>query len=204
MNSYNYESLCDRIRKQPDWKATALCTVCAEKVSSIVVGLGLPATWHVVEKCIDFAWSSLLHPVDNEQGLQLIRELEATCEWRCDDPSYLPFAVTRALDFVRFALWAATSVAPAKQVERALSLLLEVAESFDTSAARFPDKETAMSLGVQLRKSEESSQERLVKMVESVSMASNQVIGDLREEARSIGELFRGLLPLYCYYYVRG
>src|SRR5712692_7787244 len=204
MNSNSYDVLCQKIRKMPDWKAAALCAASADKVTPIVVGLGLPSTLRLVEKCLEFVWASVVHSVAHEEGTRLTSLLESTPEWECDDPSYLPFAVTKALDFVRFALWAATSVSANEQAERALSLLLEVAESFDTSITQFPDDRTVKSLGVQLHRSEQSSQDRLVGTIESASVPSADLVATLRQEAKGIAELFGKTLPIYCYYYVQG
>ena len=204
MKSYSYDSLCQRIGRMPNWKVAALCAVCADKVTPIIAGLGLPSTWHLVETCLEFVWTSVAHATETEDSLQLIQALEATPEWECEDSSYLPFVVTKALDFVGFALRAASSHSPKELAEKALSLLAEVAENFDTSTTRFPDEQTIKSLGVQLRNSEELSQERLISTLESATSPTSQFITALRQEATSVSELFKKLLPIYCYYYVQG
>ena len=43
MESYNYQSLCQAIKKMPHWQCAALCAVCAEKVTPIV-GAHRPTT----------------------------------------------------------------------------------------------------------------------------------------------------------------
>src|SRR5947209_2483676 len=126
MKSYDYRLLCEEVKRMQQWQCTALCAVCAEKVAPIVSTLGLPRTWDLVEQCLAFVWSSTPQVTNIEEGLNLTKALESTPEWGCDDASKLAYIVGNALNFVRFALWAATAVSPSKQAERALSLLPEV------------------------------------------------------------------------------
>jgi hypothetical protein len=203
MSCDHYESLCQSIDNMADWKAGALCTVCAAKVAPIIARLGLPDTWRLVEECLEFVWGSVGQYSDKKEALRLTKALESTPEWQCEDNSFLPFAVKRALDFIKFALLGITSSAAKEEAKKALSLLVEVAESFDTSARKFPSCDTIKPIDIRLQASEESSQERLVKMLEKASAAPGQTMAALRQEANVVAELFRVLLLIYCYDYVR-
>ena len=142
--------------------------------------------------------------MDHNTGQALIEALHSTPEWKCDDLSHLPFIVTKALDFINFALLASISSSSAEQAEQAFSLLLEVTENFDTAASQFPSQQIVAALGIHLLKSEQSSQQRLVASLESVGAVSKDVIGNLRKEALTISDSMKKLLPIYAYYYLHG
>ncbi len=142
--------------------------------------------------------------MDQKTGQALIEALHSTPEWKCDDLSHLPFIVTKALDFINFALLASISSSSAEQAEQAFSLLLEVTENFDTAASQFPSPQIVAALGIQLLKSEQSSQQRIVASLESVGAVSKDVIGNLRKEALTISDSVKKLLPIYAYYYLHG
>ena len=210
MKAYDYDSLCETINTMPAWKAAAICAASAEKVAPIVRAIGLPKTWNLAERCIEHAWSSL-GQTNALKGQELLRALKATPEWGSDDLSegrddflHLPFAVTKALDFMNFALLASMSISPSEQATRALSLLLDVTENFDTATADFPDAQTVQALGIQLRKSEQLSQQRLVASLESAASPSSGLVKNLREESRTLSEMVERLLPIYGYCYLRG
>jgi hypothetical protein len=135
MSSERYRFLCQRIDNIEDWKAAALCAVCASKVAPVVVSIGLPNTWNLVLECLEYVWASLNHAVDNERGLTLAQALEATPEWQCEDNSFLPFAVTEALDFVKLAVLAvAVPSAAKKNAKGALDALGGIASGYDLTA----------------------------------------------------------------------
>lgn len=199
MTTDRYDSICRSIDSMAEGKAVAICVVCSTKVTAVIVRLALPDTWHLVEECLAFVWQACNHRVDIAEAQRLSEALESTPEWQCEDNAHLPFVVTRALDFVSFALLAVASPPCAKEeAKKALSLLVEFAEGFDSSARAFPSN----PLDANLQASEEASQERLVKMLESASAASSEGVAALRQEADDIAELFKALLPIYCYDYV--
>src|SRR5581483_7649049 len=102
---YNYRSLCRRIGRMPSWKLYALSAACAEKVAPIVQTIGLKHTWHLVEQCLGFLWSSPVEKVEARKAVRLAKAVEASPEWDSDgDNSYLPFEVARALDRIHLAL----------------------------------------------------------------------------------------------------
>jgi len=204
MRAYSYESVCEAIKRMADWQAIAICAVCAEKVAPIGRSVALETTWRLADECLKFAWSSVERRPIVEKGQDLIKSLESLPEWGCDDPRRLPFIVAKALDFTMFAMRASTSVSPSEQAERALSLLLEVTEDFDTAASEFLDAGGATGVARHLRTSEEESQGRLIVLLESASSPSREVVSNLRRESHAISELFERLLPVYCYCYLRG
>jgi len=204
MNSYDYDSLCQTINKMPAWQTVALCAACAEKVTPIIHEIGLPSTWGLVQDCLEHVWSSLGQRIDQGTGLALIEALHSTPEWKCDDLAHLPFIVTKALDFINFALLASISSSSAEQAEQALSLLLEVTENFDTAASQFPAPQIVSALNIQLVKNEQSSQQRLVASLENIGTFSRDVIGNLRSEALTISDSMKKMLPIYAYYYLHG
>jgi hypothetical protein len=203
MSSDRYKALCQRIEKMDDWEAAALCAVSASKVVPVIARLGLPDTWRLVEECLEYVWGSFGQASNNEEGLRLAEALESTPEWQCEDNSFLPFAVTETLDFVKLAVLAVAVPSSAKEnAKGALDALVGIASSYDASAKKFPAYETTKASNVRLQASEEESQERLMKMLESAHSASRQTIAALRQEAKDIAELFRLLLPLVCYDHV--
>ena len=68
----------------------------------------------------------------------------------------------------------------------------------------FPSPQIVGALGIQLLKSEQSSQQRLVASLESVGAVSKDVIANLRKEALTISDSMKKLLPIYAYYYLHG
>lgn len=204
MSSDRYQSLCQRIDNLADWKAAAICAVCASKVAPVIARLGLPDTWRLVEECLEYVWRSLGQSGNKEEGLRLAKALEATPEWHCEDNSFLPFAVTETLDFVKLAVLAVAVPSSAKEnAKGVLDLLYVISSSYDASAERFLAQYPSRSPNVSVQASEEESQERLVKMLEGVDTASKQTIAALRQEANEIAELFRLLLPMRCYEYAK-
>ncbi len=203
MSSDRYQILCQRIDNMADWKAAALCAVCASKVAPIIARLGLPDTWRLVEECLEYVWRSLGQSSNNEEGLRLVEAVESTPEWQCEDNSFLPFAVTEMLDFVKLAVLAVAVPSSAKEnAKGVLDLLFVISSSYDASAERFLAQYPSRTPNVSLQASEEESQERLVKMLEGVATASKQTIAVMRQEANEIAELFRLLLPMVCYAHV--
>jgi hypothetical protein len=200
MSSAHYEAMSRSIDNMVDWKAAAICAVCASKVVPIVARLALPDTWRLVEECIQFVWGNLGQSSNNENGEMLAKALESTPEWQCEDNSFLPFAVTEALDFVKLAVLAVAVPSSAKEnAKGAIDLLVGLASSYDFSAKKFLAKEPAKASNVRLQTSEEASQERLVKMLEKLSAPSSQTVDALRREATDIAELIKALLPMVCY-----
>src|SRR5262245_51563489 len=117
MNPYDYHSLCQTINDLPPWKATALCVASAEKVATLIHDIGLPSTWSVVRNCLEHVWSSLTNHANESRVQTLITALHSTPEWECDDPAHFPFIITKALDFVNFALVGSNASSPHEQAE---------------------------------------------------------------------------------------
>jgi hypothetical protein len=202
MGDARYDSLCRRINQMADWKATALCAVCASKVTPIIARLGLPDTWHLVEECLEFVWGHIGGNTNSKEALRLTEALEATPEWQCEDNSFLPFAVTKALDFVKLALLAVANPTSAKDnAGGAFDLLVGLASSYDFAAKSFPAHATTKKTALQ--SSEEESQGHLVSMLERATSPSSQTLADLRKEAERLGGLLKVLLPMYCYDYAK-
>jgi hypothetical protein len=204
MSNDRYKSLCQRIQAMENWQAAALCAVCASKVRPIIARLGLPGTFRLVEKSLDHVWQNIGQSGNRGEELKLAVALELTPEWQVDDTSYLPSAVTQVLDFVQLALLAAATPESAKENAcGAFDLLVGVASCYDFSAKEFLDAERKRGSDVSLQKSEEASQERLTRLLEKETRPSDQTITALRQEADGIAALFKALLPMHCYGYVK-
>jgi hypothetical protein len=115
----------------------------------------------------------------------------------------LPFAVARALNFVRFALLAVSGDMPSEQAARAFSYILEIAETFDTAARKFPAAAQRGNAELALETSEERSQGRLVEILARPT-ERGLMVQDAKAEADVIALNFKGLLPVYAYHYVSG
>jgi hypothetical protein len=205
MSKSRYQSLCERIEAMDNWKAAALCAVCASKVTPIIARLGLPNTWRLVEKCLDYVWHGIAQPSDGSDAKRMVESLEATPEWNVEDNSFLPDAVTQVLDFIKLALLAVATPELAKEnATGAFDLLIGVTSGYDFSAKKFPAYDTKPGPAVALERSEGESQERLVTLLEKESTLSNQTILALRREAERIAAMFKAILPMYCYDFLKG
>ncbi len=202
MSSARHDSLCQRIDQMADWKAAALCAVSASKVTPIISRLGLPGTWHLVEECVKFVWESVGQTPNAEEALGFIESLQSTPEWNVEDNSFLPFAVTQALDFVKLSLSSfATPASAKKNAAGALDLLAGLASGYDFAAKKFPALAMAKGSDVKLQTSEELSQDHLLSMLEKADGPSSQTLSDLRTEADRVARLIKIFLPIYCYEY---
>jgi hypothetical protein len=201
--TYDYRLICADVNEMAPWQQRALCTVCLAKVAPIVKALGLRDTWPPVERSLAFAWASITQPPRVEEGVELLRTIEETPEWNCNDSDYLPHVVAQALSFVEFALKAAGSISPAEQARKAMGLLLDFADPFDSVATRHPEDSAVKRLGMRIVPTEELSQIRIMGTIRTVDQPSRQVITELQREARTVSKMFQELLPIYCYDYVQ-
>jgi hypothetical protein len=202
MISYNYRTLMQEVALMEEWKITALCAVCAEKVSPIVRFLALPQTWAVANKCLEFAWSCAKQEAINDtRGEELNRALKNTPEWQqCEEPDGLPFVVGNILSLYDFALATISARTRAEKASKVgFSLLLETAELFDLALEARPGDEKRAQ---RIMDREQSSQINLVETIKSKE-SLDQAVGFLRDEASAVSTCFEEALPVYCHHYVR-
>jgi len=184
------------------WKLYALAAACAEKVFPIVQALGLKRTSLLVGQCMGFMWSSPLQAPQADEALRLLKAIESTAEWDSDgDNSYFPFEVARALDRLHLALTAVVSPKPHDVLEALISLMRDLADSWDATLSRV-DGLVGAPAQPALEASEVASQERLLNMIEAAHEAATETITLVKAEAQCVGALFRQYTPMYCYAYL--
>jgi hypothetical protein len=199
--AYDYESHCCRIRRWQTWKLCLLSAACAEKVFPIVHALGLKRTCLLVEECQNFIWSSPFSTATNsDEAQRLLEALRSTPEWDCDgDNSYLPFEVARALDRLHLSLTTITSPEPHTVLEALISLMRDLADSWDATLSRGKGLRGSAAQPILLEDAEVASQERLINMIEAAHEASTEAIALVKAEAQSVRALFRQYAPMYCF-----